>query len=441
MKRIVSLTVMFLFVSSICFAQLKNYKVEGAEDIPSNKSQDEVVSVLINKLTKQAIEKSGIKLREYKLSKDEYNEFVKANTNVEVKNKKVFMKKGNQACASVRLNVQMDAEMAKNYLDDLQKEKEAKKEKELMDAKAQQELEKTEKDGKKIKEDKEVKEISTPVVSKVSKNKDVEDKVADKKSKDKKADKKAEKKTDKKVKKKAKEKEPVTPEVKEKTVVTPAVVTTATTPKEVSNKTSNVVSEIKTKKNISIDQALQEADKVKQETKVLLDNFDKSLKESESSDAKTNISETAISMIKPKIENLKSFQAGRFVDENADKAKILSMGTINEDEKCFDMKIIYLYQKEQPVMSNLKYDFSDIDIEQAKAMYNTPNNFVIEPLFSVEESDDGKVQRVLSAFNVKHTGLMREQTVKVSTKVKPFSEIIRIEEYEKKLNKKQETDK
>ena len=441
MKRIVSLTVMFLFVSSICFAQLKNYKVEGAEDIPSNKSQDEVVSVLINKLTKQAIEKSGIKLREYKLSKDEYNEFVKANTNVEVKNKKVFMKKGNQACASVRLNVQMDAEMAKNYLDDLQKEKEAKKEKELMDAKAQQELEKTEKDGKKIKEDKEVKEISTPVVSKVSKNKDVEDKVADKKSKDKKADKKAEKKTDKNVKKKAKEKEPVTPEVKEKTVVTPAVVTTATTPKEVSNKTSNVVSEIKTKKNISIDQALQEADKVKQETKVLLDNFDKSLKESESSDAKTNISETAISMIKPKIENLKSFQAGRFVDENADKAKILSMGTINEDEKCFDMKIIYLYQKEQPVMSNLKYDFSDIDIEQAKAMYNTPNNFVIEPLFSVEESDDGKVQRVLSAFNVKHTGLMREQTVKVSTKVKPFSEIIRIEEYEKKLNKKQETDK
>ena len=417
MKRIVSLTVMFLFVSSICFAQLKNYKVEGAEDIPSNKSQDEVVSVLINKLTKQAIEKSGIKLREYKLSKDEYNEFVKANTNVEVKNKKVFMKKGNQACASVRLNVQMDAEMAKNYLDDLQKEKEAKKEKELMDAKAQQELEKTEKDGKKIKEDKEVKEISTPVVSKVSKNKDVEDKVTDKKSKDKKADKKAEKKTDKKVKKKAKEKEPVTPEVKEKTVVTPAVVTTATTPKEVSNKTSNVVSEIKTKKNISIDQALQEADKVKQETKVLLDNFDKSLKESESSDAKTNISETAISMIKPKIENLKSFQAGRFVDENADKAKILSMGTINEDEKCFDMKIIYLYQKEQPVMSNLKYDFSDIDIEQAKAMYNTPNNFVIEPLFSVEESDDGKVQRVLSAFNVKHT------------------------EYEKKLNKKQETDK
>ena len=375
------------------------------------------------------------------MSKDEYNEFVKDNTNVEVKNKKVFMKKGNQACASVRLNVQMDAEMAKNYLDDLQKEKEAKKEKELMDAKAQQELEKTEKDGKKIKEDKEVKEISTPVVSKVSKNKDVEDKVADKKSKDKKADKKAEKKTDKKVKKKAKEKEPVTPEVKEKTVVTPAVVTTATTPKEVSNKTSNVVSEIKTKKNISIDQALQEADKVKQETKVLLDNFDKSLKESESSDAKTNISETAISMIKPKIENLKSFQAGRFVDENADKAKILSMGTINEDEKCFDMKIIYLYQKEQPVMSNLKYDFSDIDIEQAKAMYNTPNNFVIEPLFSVEESDDGKVQRVLSAFNVKHTGLMREQTVKVSTKVKPFSEIIRIEEYEKKLNKKQETDK
>ena len=45
-----------------------------------------------------------------------------------------------------------------------------------------------------------------------------------------------------------------------------------------------------------------------------------------------------------------------------------------------------------------------------------------------------KVQRVLTAFNVKHTGLMREQTVKVSTKVKPFSEIIRFEVYENILN-------
>ena len=85
-------------------------------------------------------------------------------------------------------------------------------------------------------------------------------------------------------------------------------------------------------------------------------------------------------------------------------------------------------------MSNIIYDFSDIDIEQATMLYDTPNDFVIDPLFSVEESDNGKVQRVLTAFNVKHTGLMREQTVKVSTKVKPFSEIIRFEVYENILN-------
>ena len=430
MKRIVSLAVMFLFISGVCFAQVKNYKVEGMEDIPSNKSQDEIVSVLIDKLTKQAIEKSGVKLVSYNLSKNEYKEFVKNVAKVEVKNKKVFMKKGNQQCVSIKLNVQMDADIAKNYLYDLQKEKDAKKEKELMDERVRQEIEKAEKA-----KDTET-EIVAPVVSAVSEEKPVEDKAVKDKKASKKADKKTDKKADKKADKKVKENPaPVVSEVSEQAVVAPVPAANINNVKPANHTSSAVVKEVNiAKNNMSIDQALQEAGKAKQEVKALLDDFDKTLEESKGADMKPTISETVVSTIKPKVEHLKSFQTGRFVDENADKAKVLSVETVNSDEKYFVMKIIYLYQKEQPVMSNLMYDFSDIDAEQAKAMYNTPNEFVIEPLFSVEESDGGSVKRVLTAFNVKHMGVMKEKTVKVSTKVRPFSEVKKFEVYKKMLN-------
>ena len=116
MKKIVSLVLMLLFVNVICFAKVRNYKVEATEDIPSNKAQDEVVASLLQSLTKQAIEQSGIKLKDYNLSESEYNQFVKDIPKVEVKNKKVFMKKENLQAVNIKLNVRMDADIAKAYL-------------------------------------------------------------------------------------------------------------------------------------------------------------------------------------------------------------------------------------------------------------------------------------------------------------------------------------
>ncbi len=434
MKKIISLAVMFLFAGSICFAQVKNYKAEGSEDIPSNKTQDEVVSSLTERLTKEAIESSGIKLRPYKLSKDEYNEFVKSNTNIEIKNKKIFFKKGRVQCSYVRLFVQMDADEAKKYLDNLKAAKEAKKEKENADTKVQQEVQATKSVEK-------AEKTVTPTVSEILDTPPAEAKSVEGK-KDKKADKKAKKEAEKKAKKEAKEKTKEKKSADSKTNAAPATDNKIKTEKPENVTSSVVVSEVNVfKNNMSIDQALEESYKVKQETKGLLDNFDKTLEESKSLDTKAKISETAVSIIKPKIEYLKFFQTERFADENADKAKVLSVGPIKEDAEYFIIKIIYLYTKEQPVMSNIIYDISDIDLEQAKLLHDTPNNFVIDPLFSVEEDETGNVQRVLTAFNVKHTELMKEQTVKVSTKVKPFSEIKRFEVYENILNNKQENKK
>ena len=305
MKKIVSLAVMFLFVSSICFAQVKVYKIEGAEDIPSNKSQDEIVSVLIDKLTKEAIEKSDIKLRKYKLSKNEYNDFVKNFVKVEIKNKKVFMKKGNQPCTSIKLNVQMDPDEAKNYLDNLKAAKEAKKEN--ADNKVQQEvqtIEKVENPEPTENVEKAEKNI-TPTVSEILDTPSVETKPDEDKKADKKAKKEAEKKAKKEAKKEKKSKGKNSADSKQET---PTVEAKIKTEKPDNVTSSAVVSEVNVIKNkMSIDQALDESYKVKQEVKGLLDNFDKTLEESKSSDTKTKISETAVSIIKPKIEYLKSF--------------------------------------------------------------------------------------------------------------------------------------
>jgi hypothetical protein len=116
MKRIISFVLVLLFLNVVCFAKVKNYKAEATEDIPSNKAQDEVVSSLLQSLTKQAIEQSGIKLSDYNLSDSEYNQFVKDVTKIEVKNKKVFMKKDNLQAVNIKLNVAMDADIAKAYL-------------------------------------------------------------------------------------------------------------------------------------------------------------------------------------------------------------------------------------------------------------------------------------------------------------------------------------
>lgn len=434
MKKVISLVVIFLFVSSICFAQVKNYKVESTADIPSNKSQDEIVSSLIERLTKQAIEKSDIKLKDYKLSKKEYNAFVKDVTKVEVKNKKVFMKKGNQQAVNIKIVLQMDSDIARNYLYELQKEQEAKKEEELIDAKVKERLEKIEKE--KV-------EDGTPVVNEVSEEKTDKEKSAKEKKADKKAEKKAKKEAEKKAKKGQLESVLIEPVVDVSTVsatsdaenIGVVVVDTATIKAEKSANNVEVKEIVIKEEKKSVDQTLQEIETTKNEIKPLLDNFDKSLKKGES---KSKIAQTVVSTMQPQIDKLNSLQAEKSYDENSEKAKILSLGSINADKKYFDIKI--LYNAEQSLVSVLKYDFSNMDITKAKEIYKTPKKFVIKPLFSIEENmKTGALNKVLTAFSIKHADVEGEKIVDLSKKVLPFKEVVRFEAYKNIANQNQET--
>lgn len=436
MKKIISLAIMFLFVGSICFAQVKNYKVEATKDIPSNKSQDEIVSSLVEMLTKQAIEKSDVKIKNYKLSKKEYDDFVKDVTTVEVKNKKVFLKKGNQTAVNIKLVLEMDPDVAKNYLDELQSEKDAKKQEELIeDTKEKDKIEKPEEEKN---------EKAEPVVNAIAEEEPVKEELTKKSKKDKKAEKKAKKEADKKAKADKKAEKKAKKEVQNETIAAASAVNVSTanvtsdaetigvvvvdTATVKAEKTANnvEVKEIVIKEEkMSVEQALQEIETIKNEIRPELDNLDSSLKKSGN---KAKLAQTLVSTMQPKIDKLNSLQAEKAYDENSEKAKILSLGSINTDKKYFEIKI--LYNAEQSVVSALKYDFSDMEIEKAKEIYKTPKKFVIKPLFSIEENmKTGALNKALTAFTIKHADVEGEKIVDLSKKVLPFKEVARFEAY------------
>ena len=459
MKKIVSLVLVLLFVNVVCFAKVKNYKAEATEDIPSNKAQDEVVSSLLQSLTKQAIEQSGIKLSDYSLSDSEYNQFVKDVTKVEVKNKKVFMKKDNLQAVNIKLNVAMDADIAKAYLYQVRETRKAKNVAEVAPNKKEkpQQIIPTP-DGTIIVAKKTP--VSAPAIAPIVDATPTKAEAAEKA--------KAEKKI--------------------KTEISTA---TAKVDAPVANNVAVAAAPVVVEKpapapkeRISINQALQEAESTKKEIKTLLDDFNNSLKESNNeiiksydskiskintnvkkdqwettdqynkkiaknkqekialekekenavSENKTKIAQMVVPTIQPKIEQLKSYQTDKFYDENSVKAKIISLGEVNADEKYFEIKT--LYDNEQSIISTLKYDFGDMSIEQAKEVYKTPNKFIIEPLFSIEENEEtGELQKVLTAFGIKHADIAGEKVVNLAKKVKPFKEITKFEAYEKMLSK------
>lgn len=451
MKKIVSLVLMLLFVNVICFAKVRNYKVEATEDIPSNKAQDEVVASLLQSLTKQAIEQSGIKLKDYNLSESEYNQFVKDIPKVEVKNKKVFMKKENLQAVNIKLNVRMDADIAKAYLFKLKNNK------------------KNNAQAGNIKQDAE-KAVNTAVtpVAPIAVQPATLNKTPD--NTDNKAN----------VENKIKTEVSSSTAKVENSPVNTASVSAASADNNVAAKENEIFAE-----KLTIDQAIQEAQTTKQEVKALLDSFDRSLRDTNGeiarsydlkldkinvnvkkdqwettkqynekikklkqekrtleeeknkaiNDNKIQMAKTVVPSVQYQVNKLKYLQIEKFADENANKAKIISLGNVNADEKYFTMKIFY--ENDQPIISNLKYDFSDMSVDQAKQMYKSPNKFTIEPLFSVEEdAETGNVQKVLTAFGIKYSGIETEKIVKLATKVKPFSELTRFEKYNNMLNEK-----
>ncbi|MDD5021877.1 MAG: hypothetical protein PHR82_07115 [Endomicrobiaceae bacterium] len=138
---------------------------------------------------------------------------------------------------------------------------------------------------------------------------------------------------------------------------------------------------------------------------------------------------TLISMIKttkPFIEKLKEFQQESFYDKDRKKAEILSLGEVNVDSKYFPIELKYNNEKYR-----IKFDFSDIGIDKAKLIYQTQNQFVIEPLFSIDVS---KNNFFITEFEIRHLGTQIKQVINSQINFKEFQEITEFKYYNEKVN-------
>lgn len=427
MRKIISFVVMLLLLNTVCFAQVKLIKKDSTEEVPSNKSLDEVVITMKNNLIKEAVEEAGVKLKDYELTKAEFDEFVKSIPKVEVKNKKVFMKKDDQQAVKMKLVIKIDPDTAKAYLEKVRQVREAKAQAQAAEEKSQ--VQPVVQAQPQVQEPQQVQQAEEP-----AENLGI-------------------------------------------SVITPTPASTPTqTPAPIHITTDN---------RDTIQKALEESYAIKQEVAKFYENFENSLREDNEeiaksydgkiskinlnvkkdqwettaqynkkleknraekrkleqakkkamSENKTRMAQLATSTTQTQIEKLKKFQSGKFYDENDTRAQVVSLGKVNADEKYFIVKV--LYDQDNSIISTLVYDFSDMDIEQAKSIYQAPKQFIIEPLFSVGEGANGNVKKVLTAFSIRHSLAMKEKVVRVaSAKVEKFAEIKKYETYDNILNKK-----
>ncbi len=217
-------------------------------------------------------------------------------------------------------------------------------------------------------------------------------------------------------------------------------------------------------KDIVIQQAIQESIKVRQETIELTDEFERileknkkqivsfydeqiklshnaikksqwetaeeykeriekkkqSLEEEKKRDLFENENEILYSLIyvtEPFTEKLKYFHFGKFYDENEEKAKLISIEEPNVSD--FVMNIKYNKKK-----YSLEYDFSGVGKDTVELMYQTQYQFVIEPMFSVNDN----LEKELTAFNVKHLGMKTEKIIDINNKI-TFKGINKLSKY------------
>ena len=150
-----------------------------------------------------------------------------------------------------------------------------------------------------------------------------------------------------------------------------------------------------------------------------LEQIKENLRESEEESLFEDENETLQSMIETTdllVNRLKYFQTESLYDENNPKAEFVSMSELNVSDFILNVR----YDKKD---YSLEYDFSDIGKGKVELMQQTQYQFVIEPMFSV----NNELTKELTAFNVKHLGLQTEKIIELE---KPdFKNINKLSKY------------
>lgn len=144
------------------------------------------------------------------------------------------------------------------------------------------------------------------------------------------------------------------------------------------------------------------------------------LEANEASAITANNNETATAVqnaVIPFVAKLKQLQQGIYSHADSPRAQLLSIDNINTDEGYFVMNIRY-EKKTYPLV----FYFNEIPLSQAKLLHQTQQQFVIEPLFQID-NNKGEAVQVVSAFRVLHSGTKLQRTLYLYLWIEYFPEI------------------
>ena len=483
MKKIFLTVLSVLFFNVFCFAQIKIFTKQGESVVQKDQSVNQVISYLKQKLTREAQEQAGtfittnLKIENYQITKDEFKSFAGSISKITVLEEKPFMKKEDQH-VKVKIKVEIDTDNVKAYLEKIMQDNEYKEQAQ----KAIKEAEKLKKENleleKKLKtatkqEYEQKLSLQAQQLVQTQKQREIElNKMAveakEEFAKIKEEHHQQQIKRDTEI---LKLKQKI---AQEKDNIKKAELENQAKIKELELKAKENQKSWKTNTGKpSIQQAIQEATKLKQETAEIINRFETLLKENEEKTLKSyneqiqfscnnkekdkweteeeynarlqknkqiteklerekeetvfkNKIKTIKSMLttlKPFIKKLQYFQTKKFYDGNNSKAEFIGIEDVNSDKLYFVMNIKY-----SDITYELNYNFSDLGREKAKLMCSTVNQFVIEPLFSV----NNELEQELVEFNVKHLGTKTERNIGISATIKQFDEINLFDIYKQK---------
>ncbi|MCR4662259.1 MAG: hypothetical protein K5622_00030 [Endomicrobiaceae bacterium] len=484
MKKILCVLAIAVLFSAVSFAKEKTFTKEATEVVPPSQSQDQVIAYLTQKLTREATEEAGtfitseLNIKNYEITKDEFSSFAGAISKVKVENKETFTK-NNQQYVKVKLNVTVDTDNVKTYLEKIMQDNEYKKEAEELRQK-NLELEKQLKTATKQQYEK---ELSSQVKQQVALQKKQELEIEKLTLKAKEEFAKAKEEQDKKTAEREKEilklKEQI---AQEQNNIKKAELENQARIKELENKAKNELKNYSAKtKTMTIQQAIEEVKELRKKISEITTNFEtlvrtnrnnliKSYDEQYKLSASTNSKDkwetteqykerlnknekiknklelekadnifqynkktlqSMIETLEPFEKKLEETQKGSYFDKSRKKASIESMGDIYADEGYFSIKV-----KFKDITKTLGFIFNKpgIGLEKAKLIYQTPKQFVIEPFFFVDKN----LKPTFKGFYGKHLGTGIEKNWdffegKKIERIESFDEIKNIERY-KQLN-------
>ena len=488
--RFLAIIFFLILFTTVSFAKEKTFTKEAVEVVPASQSQDQVIAYLTQKLTREATEEAGtfitseLNIKNYEITKDEFSSFAGAISKVKVENKETFTK-NNQQYVKVKLNVTVDTDNVKTYLEKIMQDNEYKKEAEEL---RQKNLE-LEKQLKTATKEQYEKELSTQVKQQVELQKKQELEIEKLTLKAKQEYAKAKEEQDKKTAEREKEILELKNKIaQEQNNIKKAELENQARIKELENKAKNELKNYNAKTNsMTVQKAIEETKNLRKKISEIITNFEtliktnrdnliksydeqiklavndsskgmwetqqqynerikngKTLKQNLEEEKADNIFEYNINFVyinmpnniktldsmfvtlEPFQKRLKELQKGKYFDKSRKTFGVESLGYANADEKYFPINVKYKGEE-----YSLRYDFADIGIEKAQLLYKTQKQFVMEPMFSVNNN----MKSEFVGFYGKHLGTNAERTWDLrkskyrNVQLEELAEIKEIEKY------------